>query len=678
MAKQPAEVAPREVQTYDPAAKYKPLFDKAGTPQSFMGFFLEEVKPYVPLHILTGDAPEKHIDKLLKVFGELTKRYAQILNEASFNMGPNENLSKVADRVSSGKLRDLSSIWRAAKAAGADKKTFEKLSSLRNEMDAEFLACLGFLPNSIFFPTEEGSQDGLLLKDTISPHVKSGEGISDQMSFANIRRHASDSQLHEWIGQANKDFQVSVEDAFAETRETAQKISPKKGMGSQLFEPLSDFDTKHFADLLVLTLDPKLAPIKRFEAFRLLKWAIAFFSVQRNPVYQALNAARTALHDLLQAELWSSTGQFEMVRLPPDIIYAVGADVEKDYENLVKELKGNGAPKRLQEATEKKVRKIIKEINALHTVSAGRLTTETLTHLTAFGNKLISFLDTGDTGELDSGTSQDAIRVKARKVRTEVQTLLGGELFAAQNVLFSSRGKNIASIVNKLERLKALMAACNATLGGEKVGDLNTQKATEKLREIMDSMLEHGHKKNDLDIKPVGFDALDDQVGLSLVFNLKKPLEVFTKKEQVDLDAQFKAIADHVLGIIPLENVRIENLLWEKNGANPKSSKSYRLYKIHGEYEIAANVFEDGRIVTRRVRVPVEIQLQPIETFLRSHLDPQTSHEAYERKKAHALAPSEFPQSVGEVELYSFVRGTNDGSPIAALMDADAQEDPTT
>ena len=120
-----------------------------------------------------------------------------------------------------------------------------------------------------------------------------------------------------------------------------------------------------------------------------------------------------------------------------------------------------------------------------------------------------------------------------------------------------------------------------------------------------------------------------------------------------------------------LKNVgEYENHLWGKNNANGKSSKEFRVYKIHGDYEITAPVFEDGKRILRPVKVPVEIQLQPMESFLRVHFDTKTSVESYEYRKAQAIGSTGWPKKIGDREVFLPHMETSDGQQeLAALMD---------
>ena len=96
-----------------------------------------------------------------------------------------------------------------------------------------------------------------------------------------------------------------------------------------------------------------------------------------------------------------------------------------------------------------------------------------------------------------------------------------------------------------------------------------------------------------------------------------------------------------------------ENYLWKSNDGNLRSDSNFRVFKCHGDYKVAGEIFENGRLVEKEIIVPVEIQLLPLESYLRLLGRGPTSTHRYLMRKAKDLMGRLRPSSIGGRPLYS-------------------------
>jgi hypothetical protein len=247
-----------------------------------------------------------------------------------------------------------------------------------------------------------------------------------------------------------------------------------------------------------------------------------------------------------------------------------------------------------------------------------------------------------------------------RKVVKELGAILqefDDVLFADQGVCFNSRVKAFQSIVTKLLIKFEFYKKCLAKIDGEEVPDIFSEDVAEAKLVDMEEDIKLAHPEVDLPprgpemLKFFDINMIRDNVGLTFALVLRKPIDEFTEAEKPRVNECFEKFARQLAKDLKLEDVTFENQLWTAAGVNSKRAAGFRDFKIFG-YAVG----EDG------VRVPVEVQIQPFETYSLSR-SPRSdlSAEAYHgERRAGNLEHRILPGKIGNYETY-FPKGDLEG-----------------
>ena len=107
-----------------------------------------------------------------------------------------------------------------------------------------------------------------------------------------------------------------------------------------------------------------------------------------------------------------------------------------------------------------------------------------------------------------------------------------------------------------------------------------------------------------------------------------------------------------IVDALRLSDFHKEDFLWGNNSNNKKSAATFRVFKIHGKYSVEKEVFIEGKLVKKRIMVPVEIQIVPVETHLHTLTPGDASTIDYERRKARELVKRLHPVEIAGCEVY--------------------------
>lgn len=464
----------------------------------------------------------------------------------------------------------------------------ELLEGERDSMDSEILRYLGFLPLGVFV-----SANGKLLQDHLPEHIKSRQTdpqkLLSQLSTQDLLQYPMYERLREWMADAEKEFGECVRYAYFNITKLLDTVSPE-GIDSQPYGQFCDIETKSLTALLVAVFDKTRPLVVRFESLRLLEEAIRLFSIKRNPVYRAQQETRKQIHTVLQTDSWDTSGKLCPIAIAGDLIERVRR--EEGQEALV-------------------------------------------------DNK------------------ETPVNLKARYVNERVRSMLEDHSNLIRSghtdrLLFDSGEKTPASFSVKMVLMQELARKCQACLDGAQT-DLDKKYAQRKLREMKRVLEAHGKNLELFDIKPITFDALDDHVRFRMAVDLIKFLEDYDLEDvkgRDHVDEFFTKWADFIADQLNLTDIRMENHLWRSNSDNLKSNSNYRVFKLHGKYKVKGEIFENGRLVERDILVPVEMQLLPIESYLRLSGHGPTSTHRYSARKARDLIGRLRPASIGGRRLY--------------------------
>lgn len=630
---------------YRPSDAYLPLIDREATTEQLIGLLLNQASPFLPVRVLREDGREEAIDGIDSLRRYLYVKFRIILDE--------NGLSDLSRRMSgAGRILDIEEICRNIEGPALREIIRKILGRERSSLTADFLERLGFLPRNEFardtatlhagqvigqtdlfvsIPrdevrrVEEMDRKSSPLKQFFPPWFLQDHLSAPQDLVPNLRPNEQQeypiyARLARWITDAREDFQVCVREADQDLARIFTTISPK-GPVKQNHETVSDLGTKSFAALLEIMLNRRISLRRRLEACRLLEWAITYFSWERNPVVQAQQAVRRDIHQKLAIEVWEFPDRFPPIKIAPEIVEVV-------YEEE------NG------DVTVPGLANILAFFNQ-HPETVGP---ELRPHIEALGHFLHN---------LPNAIEKDKPIIQTgRKVQQSVQAILQEceHISQPDRVIFASREKSKFSTALKIFLYQELARKCQATLRGIETG-LTKAYAGRKLREFR-SRMSATHRTSDLAYKPVGIDAIDDAVGFSIAINLKKPLQNYRGDERKELNKLFRTLGEFLANKLGLTRVRRENLLWNRNSGNKKTSKAFRVYKVHGNYEIEAEVFEEGRLLRRTVKVPVEIQLHTTESHLRMYFPGETGTEQYTQRKAKDIAERLRPDQIGDEHVY--------------------------
>lgn len=631
MTKRPAE-HPEPQRVYNPSDIYIPLTEKDATQEKLVDLIFERNAPFLPIRVLhPGEHRKKSIGDILKVLGRLREKQAHILNESGVN-------HLAVQVLRSDVLLDAASI--TSKIAGDKNRKlpiYRKLAEEELKMSAEIWVCLGFLSDDMRSMPNNGEFQ--LLSDEIPDQILNGDVDLTSIPLGEIQTYVAKLRLNEWMKSANADIQECIAKAFQYLKELSAKDAPEGPQG-QPFEMMADLGTQSFVNLIGMVLNKKLSLPRRFEAIRLLEWAIAFFSIKRNPIYQAQQRVRREVHDLFKMSVWDATeGEFGPMRISEEV-HRCALEAEKQD-------KKGGVPNGSLELTGRRVKSSIKSV---------------------LGGKG-DIVGTSNTVVFDSRdktleSSALKLKLKAELVR-RCEAVCGGETTMAEKAKAElvSRCVAVVSDATATEEAKTDAEKTLADLdirvevGVEKIlADLRKRAEADAEKTLVDlraRRIARGLDNVTFGVKPVMLDTLDDQVGCAIVINLSKPLKDLNRREKSLIGSLFTSFALDLTGRLCLTNVKLpERHLFAANPTNGKTSKGFRVYKIHGDYPVEAEVFDGGKRVKRRIMVPVEVQFLPAESYLRAHMDGETGVNAYAGRKARDLAPIILPDHIDGQKVF--------------------------
>ncbi len=336
---------------------------------------------------------------------------------------------------------------------------------------------------------------------------------------------------------------------------------------------ISDIDTFELIELLKIILNPDLQPRYRYEAFIKLYLSISEFSLTNNPVFQARQETRNRLSLLLGAQIFKGPPDPQPAAIPNEVITTVSR------EEVTKSTK---------------------------------------------------------------------LKLNARKVSENVRKCLDTPFVVdPTHVTYASRTKDAKSTTRKMLLAHMLYKKCEAILNG-KITDLDPtkytlEKATAKISEFkarrrFNTGTSPAECDRKFSLKPISFDSIDDALGFSFGVNLTKPINAYESFEVEGINSVFSSFAEQIASGLGLSNVSFENHLWAQNSANGGSSSDFRVFKIHGEVTVVKEVYNaDGNRVQILLKVPVEVQIFPLETELRLHGDGPTGKVAYKQGQNKSL-----------------------------------------
>ncbi|MFA6521359.1 MAG: hypothetical protein WCT53_03185 [Candidatus Gracilibacteria bacterium] len=594
--KQKAATPPEQTEApkvYNPTDVYLPLTRKDATQDELVMLLFRRTSPFLPTHVLTPQSKRfMHASYVQRLFNELQRRYVGVLMKERHSQA-------IASKVESGMYTDVPRICENIADGVTRDAVFPELRKVRDNSTCDFLAALGFEPpKDIQAIANAGSEpDGFRFYNEVmsSLNDKVVEGKPDEeMEPEELRNKIKLLKLREWIGTTNNEFQQCIAEAYEFLSQSIKPIAPH-GIKGQEFGMITDLGTQSFAGLLTIVFNKKTDINIRFEALRLLEWAIAFYSIKTNPVFKAQQAVRAEMHEKFQMFLWASDGEFLPMTIPGEWL-----------EKIMKE-EGMSEESRRRET---------------------------------------------------DSPSED-IQVTARKIGNRARRALSahnGQVINNDRLMLETRGKTHQATAAKLFIRHREINEARATVGGMKTS-ISLEKATSIIEKYKRRALDRGHTEDVFNVKPASFDVLDDQVGGTLIVNLAKPIDELTEAEKPKVLNMFSDMADFVAVRLGLRNVRKEaDKLFSQNLENDVSSDTFRVYKLHGTIEVQVPVHENNCLVMTELEVPVEIQLVPLVTYLRGKLPGKSGHSTYKNNQIRDLGVLLMPDRIGSSDLYPGVR----------------------
>lgn len=604
----PHKIEPEQKPTYNlPDRFYGLLVDKGASDEDLVNLLFERTRVAMKIDVLRPEEREARIKDILNIRDTLREREIDILES--------HGLMDIANKMKgSRRYMDVARICSFIENKPLQQRVRTELNKQRFYFTSEFLERMGFLPGNMYnrksdedsksraqkeapgidaetdakTGTESQTHPGLL-RDEFPPwfpvaEIPHPEMIVPTLNPAQLVEYPKYARLARWIRTANQDFQRCIKMAFDDLTENLATIAPE-GFEGQPFGSVSDLNVKSLADLLDIVLNKKFIR-RRFEAFRLLQWAIIYFSLMNDPVYQAQQSARRDILQIFEATLWDP-GQGM-----PDM--KVSSHVAADF--LPSPFEDTESEPPVINLTCRRVSAGVKEILA------------------------------EQSGKLDIVTPSNT-----------------------DKLIFDGREKGLFSTTLKELIKDALADRAFAKLDGQEAG-ISKKKATKYLAELR----RHASlTREDLRLKPVGFETLDDGVGFAFTVDMNRPHSDLLAPERKETSKLFTTLGLLIAEEAGLQEVVVEDRLWKGNGANSASAPSLHHLKVHGVFETPAEKLQDGRLVQIMLRVRVEIQIWPVEDHIRN-LDPKNplAHRNYRTRQLRSAGNIISPITIGNENVY--------------------------
>lgn len=577
---------------YNPSDQYIALTEPTASGGDVLHPLIGKISPFLTVRVLKKRERSEAVDGISKVMSGLRRKYASVLRS--------RGLEKLATSVERSEgIYDAVEICRNIEGEDNRALVHEELAHIRDEATADILACFGFLPSDVFTRDEEAAQSDesaengeahVFLRELFPAwfrpeYFSKPFKLLPQVAPANLPTYQKFAQLAQWIEEVTGEFDEAINQAYLYLKKNILPALAPEGPAGQAWEPVEDLSTQSLVALFETVLDAKMSLRRRFEAFRLLEWSFALFSIKRNPIFKAQQQVRRALHSQLQLEIWESRTKISAMSVREDLVRQV-----EEEETGTK---------------------------------SGRATT----------------------------------KYTSRKIDQEFQDLFNRyrdnviDEAATDRVVFSSREKDAESSALKIFLLQEMVAKSFATLSGKDTG-ITKKAAFEYLGKLRQRSIKRGRSGKDFRDKPVGFDTLDDQVGFTLAVNLRKRLDEYSESDKPAVDEFFTEFAMKLGNLLRLRGVEVENFLWNHNSDNPRSHGEFRIFKLHGTCPIETDVFVEGGVAKKIVDIPVEIQLHPMESNIRTRFDGPTGKNAYGKRKAGDVAGGLAPKYIGPKKVY--------------------------
>ncbi|MEK7524539.1 MAG: hypothetical protein AAB588_05940 [Patescibacteria group bacterium] len=594
---------------YDAARLYGVLADREASARDVIELLVEQILPGLNIRVLERNERSFRIQAMDRHLQELHRKYAEILNEVGRD--------DIAQRL--GNLKggiEVTSICEQLKGTPTEIRTIRcKLAGARDATTPEFLARLGFLPAQDF------SRDDLVGDDALFEQLKVPEADS-----ANRLQVLYATPLAELFPNWISTDQLSYPDKII------GDIPPSKMV--RLFQ----FQRLHlWMNEVTRSMDDCIGGAFDFlqESFKK--------SAPTGPAAQAYEQ----IGDLRPL---SFTALLEMaVNKKRDLRHRLEAVRLLEWATLLFSVKRNPVFLKQQE-----VQRSIVELLKIHTWK------ETNLFVTLkLDQKLADAVEYDETGRTTDENGMGRTPLTGRRLKGPLK-----ELFTQYSdildpkykdkVIFDSNDKGAESSVLKIFILQELFRRCIACLHDQDTG-LKKGKARKKIKALKRRSNELGRSSADFRLKPVGFEALDDNTRFSMTVHLSKRLDEYDAEERLRVSAFFSDCGQELATQLGLQNVRFEDYLWEPENhrGNDKSSDKYRIYKVHGDVSVSTLDYHDGMLQPVNRLVPVEIQFHPLESHLRLFFSGPTGVESYDARKIRALADRLHPDSLGGQDVYN-------------------------
>lgn len=583
--------------------------------KDILGLLIERSKPGIPTHVLIPEERARRVERMLSVLSFHTEETKRILCE--------ENLIELAATVSD--VTEIGHILAEIHDLVLRDKVAQRLNELSEGMNANLLDCLGFLPDGIFsrktavedIVLNEGHSVETVPVSTLIPswfkpknphHITSTE-VGSYIEEGVIKKVGNYSALIRWIIAANHDFSealIQAQDGIQRTI-TALRGDDER---AQSVGTLRGLEMKSFIELLKMSMNPTSNVRRKFEAIRLLENAILHFSVNRNPVYGAVKAVRSRIDALLEGGVWK--GSITVLKMEPSMDARI----------------------RTQEFPE---------------TSAGQR------------------------------DARPIVPWRARRVNDKVKDILSigtDGLIDNSCVAFDERHKSQLSTVMKMKLYQLLIDKLIAFLHDYQTDfpeHFTYEEAQRRLTNMQGRLVRALGSYDDVhfEIKPVALESCDDLDAFYIAIPIHELLEDIQKDsaKKTAIEDMFSRLALFLIQELSLEDHVMENLLWQNNGDNGRSSTHFRGWKIHGFKTHQILVPDGDEHVQKMVRVPVEFQLLPFETAYRLMMNGVTGRGSYHVAKHKDLAEMVLPPMIGNKKMYPDAIGVHDEAQLGGMFE---------
>lgn len=582
-----------EKHEYDPAHYYFPLTGIAADPHALLEILFEQASTALPHDVLHNRAQIK--DQMLVMCPYIQSHFIKILKREKIWSEIEGNLSwKSGQRI----IPSVEEVCRLVKGKRKRKRIRRKLGKVRDSLTPDFLEMLGFMPEEVFsredyeqMRRKKCSASYNLLHETFPKWVKP-EWIENPRQFLHALPKLEKDERDEFPKLYERCvWMKEAEDTFQRCIREAFRC-----LTVDLREKMIPKDAMTQPYSLHSDLSTK-------SAIELLEIVLDTQNTEKR-----LRRRFDALQILEYAIKF-----FEVLQNP---IYKAQFEVRKDLHEILNiEVWDEGM-----------------DISRTPVVrSAGRFRP----------------LFVHDRGKRDAD-----MYVITRQVREEMQGIFRNfcDVVDPESVpAFDSRPKTHISYVIKETLMQEMVRKCLAKLEGAEVDGIETKQDARKSLGKTARRMKKRFGKNVFPEKPAALDIIDDGVGLMFTVALKEPLRKLQKspRKRNRVESCMEEIKHLLVDVLGLEDVqKSENNLWSNDAENPKRSRGFREMKFHAS---KSTELEDGT----KVKVPVEIQLQPLEVHLAAHSPGAPEHvDAYGERKARDLTRRIMPASIGGASLF--------------------------